>query len=132
MSAMAETAPAADPQPTPARERRPRGFLVLGLLGAAWFIWLMVESGLDLRVRSKVGALVELAQAQPQSAAQHAYVAQATVDPNGAVRMTLKGEPELDGRHLVLLPQRVEDKVVGWRCESDAPRRFLPRNCNLR
>ncbi|MGE0873698.1 MAG: pilin [Burkholderiales bacterium] len=115
--------------PAPARERAPRWFLWLGVIGAIWFIWMMFESGFDLRIRSQVGELVQLAQSRPQDAARHAYAAKVAVDPNGAVRLTLKGEPELEGRLIALIPQSVDGKVIGWRCESDAPRRFLPRFC---
>jgi len=113
-----------------ARERAPRWMLALGAAGAAWFLWLMVESGLDLRVRTKVGELVALAQKDAQAAGRHPYAAQVAVDPGGAVRIRLKGEPELDGRSLALIPQAIDGKVVGWRCASDAPRQFLPRHCN--
>ncbi len=124
-------------QPPARKERAPQVMLAAGLLGAAWFIWLMVESGLDLNVRAKVGELVKMAEgpAAPTTLAlartAHPLLAGFAIDPNGAVRMTLKGSPELDGRILVLMPQMVEGKVVGWRCQSDAPRKFLPRNCNL-
>jgi len=122
---MTETAP----ETPPARERAPRWFLWLGVLGAIWFIWLMFQSGFDLRIRSKVGELVQTAQTQPQQASKHAYAANVAIDPNGAVRLTLRGEPEIEGRIIALIPQTVDNKVVGWRCQSDAPRRFLPRYC---
>lgn len=125
MNAMTEAAP----ETPPARERAPRWFLWLGVIGAAWFVWLMFESGFDLRIRSKVGDLVKTAQTRPQEASQHAYAAKLAIDPNGAVRLTLKGEPQLEGRIIALIPQTVDNKVVGWRCQSDAPRRFLPRYC---
>lgn len=131
MSAMNDSAPEA----VPARERAPRWFLAAGAIGAAWFIWLMVESGFDLNTRGKVGDLVKLAQSAAPAAAlagargSHPLLADFAVDPNGAVRLTLKGEPELDGRLIALIPQAVDGKVVGWRCHSNAPRRFVPRYC---
>jgi len=117
------------------RERAPRWFLAFGVLGAAWFIWLMVESGIDLNTRAKVGDLVKLAQSAAPAAAlagargKHPLLADFAVDPNGAVRLRLKGEPQLEGRLIALIPQTVDGKVVGWRCQSDAPRQFLPRYC---
>lgn len=132
---MSETVDAKQP-PAP-KERAPQLMLAAGLLGAVWFIWLMVESGLDLNLRAKVGELVKLAEgpAAPTALALvrgvHPLLAEFAIDPNGAVRLQLKGSPELDGRTLALIPQMVEGKVVGWRCQSDAPKKFLPRNCNL-
>jgi hypothetical protein len=104
--------------------------LVVAAIGALYFIWLMVQSGFDLRVRAHVTELVKLAETQPKAVPTHPYVAQSTVDPNGAVRLRLKGEPALEGKSLALVPERVDGKVVGWRCTSDAPRQFLPRHCN--
>ncbi|MSQ54465.1 MAG: hypothetical protein EXR31_03765 [Betaproteobacteria bacterium] len=124
-------------QPPAPKERAPQVMLAAGLVGAAWFIWLMVESGLDLNVRAKVGELVKLAEgpAAPTALAlarsAHPLLAEFAIDPEGAVRLTLKGSPELEGRTLALVPQKVEGKVVGWRCQSDAPKKFLPRTCNL-
>lgn len=135
MSAMDETTQAPE---RPAQDRKVlRAMLVLGAVGAAWFVWLMVQSGFDLNLRAKVGALVKIAETPSPAAklaeakASHPLLAEFAIDPNGAVRMTLKGSPELDGKALALIPQVVDGKVVGWRCASDAPRRFLPRNCNL-
>lgn len=137
MSAMQETADAKPADP-PQRERAPRWFLWMGLVGAAWFIWLMVESGLDMNTRAKVGELVKLAQSPSPATAlgaargKHPLLADFAVDPNGAVRLKLKGEPEIEGRLIALLPQAIDDKVVGWRCESNAPRQFLPRTCTTK
>jgi hypothetical protein len=134
---MQDTA-AAKQAEAPQRERAPRWFLWMGLAGAAWFIWLMVESGFDLNTRAKVGELVKLAQAPAPAAGlaaargKHPLLADFSVDPNGAVRLRLKGEPDIEGKLIALLPQVIDNKVVGWRCESDAPRQFLPRFCNTK
>jgi hypothetical protein len=134
VSATQETA---DAKPAEAqRERAPQWFLWMGLVGAVWFIWLMVESGLDLNTRAKVGELVKLAQSPTAAAAlaaargKHPLLADFAVDPNGAVRLRLKGEPQIEGKLIAVLPQAIDGKVIGWRCESDAPRQFLPRICN--
>jgi hypothetical protein len=131
---MQETADAKPPE-APARESAPRWFLWMGLAGAAWFLWLMVQSGLDMNTRAKVGELVKLAQ-MPSPAAgltaargKHPLLADFAVDPNGAVRLRLKGEPAIEGKLIALLPQAIDNKVIGWRCESDVPRQFLPRIC---
>ena len=114
-----------------------RAMLALGAAGAAWFVWLMVQSGLDLNLRARVGELVKIAESPSPEAkladakASHPLLAEFAIDPNGAVRLKLKGSPRLEGKALALIPQVVDGKVVGWRCASDAPRQFLPRNCNL-
>jgi len=90
----------------------------------------VVDAPSAARIRAHVAELVKLAENRPQEAGRHPYVAQAVVDPNGAVRLKLRGEPELDGHMLALVPETVDGTVVGWRCMSDAPRRFLPRHCN--
>ena len=124
--------------PRPPEDRKVlRGMLALGAISAAWFVWLMVESGLDLNLRAKVLELVKLAES-PQAAAAlakvrgtHPNLADFSIDPNGAVRLRLKGTPELEGRTIALIPQAVDGKVVGWRCASDAPKQFLPRQCEV-
>lgn len=134
----------ADPVSAPAGPVAPGGerkvlawVLGLGIAGAAWFLWLMVESGQDLNLRSKVLALIKLAES-PQGAAELAkarganpHLADFSIDPGGAVRLRLKGAPDLEGRTVALIPQSVDGKVVGWRCASDAPRKFLPRQCEV-
>lgn len=133
------SAPGESPGQAPARPASPRRagriLLALGVAGAAWFLWLMVQSGLDLRLRARVLELVKLAES-PQAAESlarargtHPHLADFTIDPNGAVRLRLKGAPAIEGRSVALIPQAVEGKVVGWRCASDAPRQFLPRSC---
>ena len=124
------------PQRPPEDRKVLRGMLALGAIGAAWFVWLMVESGLDLNLRAKVLELVKLAES-PQAAAAlakvrgtHPNLADFSIDPNGAVRLRLKGAPDIEGRTVALIPQAVDGKVVGWRCASDAPKQFLPRNCD--
>ena len=126
-------APAAA-SPTGGR-RAGRILLALGLVGAGWFLWLMVQSGLDLRLRARVLELVKLAES-PQAAEHlarargtHPHLADFAIDPNGAVRLRLTGAPAIEGRAVALIPQAVDGKVVGWRCASDAPRQFLPRSC---
>lgn len=123
--------------PRPPEDRRVlRGMLALGAIGAAWFVWLMVESGLDLNLRAKVLELVKLAES-PQAAAAldkvrgtHPNLADFSIDPNGAVRLRLKGAPDIEGRTVALIPQAIDGKVIGWRCASDAPKQFLPRHCD--
>jgi len=132
---MSETSP--EPQRPTGDRNVLRAMLGLGAVGAAWFVWLMVQSGLDLNTRAKVGELVKIAETPSPAAklaeakASHPMLAAFAIDPNGAVRMTLKGSPQLEGKALAMIPQVVDGKVVGWRCVSDAPRQFLPRNCNL-
>lgn len=122
---------------TQGKERAPALMLAAAVAGAAWFIWLMFESGVDLNLRAKLGELVKLAEGPGASAAlgrahgTHPLLAQFAFEANGTVRIALQGAPELEGRTLALTPQSVDGKVIGWRCQSDAPKKFLPRNCNL-
>ncbi len=63
-----------------------------------------------------------------QSQSKHVTEIKVEAD-NGVIVLKLRGQSELDSRHLSLVPEVDSSDSIKWHCTSDFPEKYLPASC---